>query len=519
MIENENKLIVHHIGARSGTRGFPSLCAFENDIVNVLYDADVDCIEQIKNNAQKTNSTSLVYPYCISDKNKTVKFNFNYDPYTNSIYPFNDEYKNHYLFYSDHDYPLCQTIKTMETRQLNTNYLDDILCDKKINIPHPDFLSMDVQGAEYDILKGANKTLNDSILGILLEAELHPIYKDQKIFGDIVKLLSEYGFMFIRFEDIQEMSPYRAPIGLRGKGIQFSSDALFLKKPDFIQSRDSLSIENKNLLLTKLAFISIAFNQVEHAIDCLEKRSSQASSQKSEQSKNTFDNFINKFELAVKSMPPYYPKTFNEKYTYQQSKDRFSSKPINIEEEIEPIPQILLDSSPTPVEEILLEYDLSECADLLKNIRLNQSKKIIQNQTKKQPEYIKQLLRWHQLKAKGFGIEEFFADKNINSLSLYGAGEVGQILIQDLKQKIDINYILDCDKNIIGKSLFGVDVIDRSSKQHLGDAIIVTVLYSDDELIRKYLLKEGITIPVYTMREILASLWGVRKKVDNNDLR
>ena len=48
MGSNEKKLSVHHIGGRAGSRAFPILKHFEKDIINVLYDADADCMEQAR---------------------------------------------------------------------------------------------------------------------------------------------------------------------------------------------------------------------------------------------------------------------------------------------------------------------------------------------------------------------------------------------------------------------------------------------------------------------------------------
>jgi hypothetical protein len=44
----EYRISVHHIGGRGGSRSFPILESFEQDIINVIYDADKECIEQIR---------------------------------------------------------------------------------------------------------------------------------------------------------------------------------------------------------------------------------------------------------------------------------------------------------------------------------------------------------------------------------------------------------------------------------------------------------------------------------------
>ena len=48
MVDDSKKdfIALHHIGSRGGSRSFPLNTYFEEEMINVLYDADSDCIEQ-----------------------------------------------------------------------------------------------------------------------------------------------------------------------------------------------------------------------------------------------------------------------------------------------------------------------------------------------------------------------------------------------------------------------------------------------------------------------------------------
>lgn len=86
-------ICIHHIGGRGGNRAFPVLGSFEKDFVNVLYDADKDCIAQIEDRNKKLQSKLIVLPYCIGEKNKErIVFNITYDPFASSLREFNEEY-------------------------------------------------------------------------------------------------------------------------------------------------------------------------------------------------------------------------------------------------------------------------------------------------------------------------------------------------------------------------------------------------------------------------------------------
>lgn len=101
----------------------------------------------------------------------------------------------------------------------------------------PDFLSLDAQGGEYDILKGATNTL-PSILAVLTEFQTAEVYKGQGLLHDQSKLLHDAGF---RLADII----YREFWERDGTKLLTAGDALFLNfntlVPDRIVIRDRIA--------------------------------------------------------------------------------------------------------------------------------------------------------------------------------------------------------------------------------------------------------------------------------------
>lgn len=325
MVVNYKRLNVHHIGGRFGDGGFPVIDAFEKDVVRVLYDADSDCIEQIKERHKKSKSELHVFPYCIGENNQTGTFNINYDPTSSSIYSFNPDYSSFYFFLYNHDFIVSDSLRTMEKREVEFVSIDKLYKTNSSQLAFPDFLSMDVQGAEYAILQGAKDTLKKNVLALVIETGLHPIYHGQKIFGDINSFLSEMGFYFVKFLRFQEYSPLRAPVGLRGNGFQSVTDVLFLRKIEDIKNAvsDELLLY---IMLRKLAFISIIYNQFEYGLECL-KRSRKMNESYAEELKGlNYYEFLKEIEKNIEKMSVRYPKTFSEKYTFELSKKRFYSQ-------------------------------------------------------------------------------------------------------------------------------------------------------------------------------------------------
>lgn len=95
----------------------------------------------------------------------------------------------------------------------------------------PDFLKLDTQGSELDILQGATATLR-SCLGIEVEVEFREMYQSQPLFGDVSKFLIDNEFDFIDFVAFGKWERSR-PDGLRTfLGELIHADALFLRSPE-----------------------------------------------------------------------------------------------------------------------------------------------------------------------------------------------------------------------------------------------------------------------------------------------
>ncbi len=64
-------------------------------------------------------------------------------------------------------------------------------------VPSPDAVKIDVQGCEYEVLEGFGDLLDDCLC-IELESHFYPIYRNQKLIGDLVSYLEAYDFVLRR---------------------------------------------------------------------------------------------------------------------------------------------------------------------------------------------------------------------------------------------------------------------------------------------------------------------------------
>lgn len=84
-------------------------------------------------------------------------------------------------------------------------------------IPILDFLSLDTQGSELEIMQGANQTINKNVIAIQTKASFSSVYENQPLFGDIELHLRQIGFEIASIDILNGIYiSNRTPIGLSG---------------------------------------------------------------------------------------------------------------------------------------------------------------------------------------------------------------------------------------------------------------------------------------------------------------
>ena len=86
--------------------------------------------------------------------------------------------------------------------EVNANTLDNLLQENEISAEEVDWIKIDVEGAELEVLKGAhNVLLNSKDIAILIE--IHNLAEGRNLYENIMDLLKPYNFK-IEFEMIHE---------------------------------------------------------------------------------------------------------------------------------------------------------------------------------------------------------------------------------------------------------------------------------------------------------------------------
>ena len=215
------KLCLCDVGARWGIE--KPWKSFRNIIDLISFEPDKEEYDLL---AKKKESRDIIYPYALSSDQKKASLNLAKNRGNSSLY------KPNFNFLKN--YPYSENYKIEETVSVEVTSLDALQSDKIIT--NMDFIKIDVQGAELDILKGGEKLLNKNILGIEVEVEFHPMYESVPFFSDIDSFIRNS--LGLQIQDIKKAYwKYSEGINIGAtKGQLVFGDALYFRPPQSIVS-------------------------------------------------------------------------------------------------------------------------------------------------------------------------------------------------------------------------------------------------------------------------------------------
>lgn len=324
---NDGYLTLHHVGGRSGSRPFPILPKFEQDIISVLYEADPSCIDDIERQSGALKSEQRIFPYCLGRAEGKAPFYILRDQYRSSLFRFKKErlgqYSHNNQFSWDAD---PESMEVLEEIEVDLVTLDGCLARPDFNAPPPDFLSLDTQGSELDVMIGAENTIRRDALAVCTEVEFVELYENQPLYGDIRDYLQARGFQLFDLEvQPAEGRSNRTPIGLRGRGQILAGEALFLKDIKTIAETHP----QPELGLLKLAFIAFVYHYFDYAVECLKFGLTNYKQSLGEiasplEKRRQYISFLGRLVMAVQNHPTIFPVTYSDVFPGEDVRIRFA---------------------------------------------------------------------------------------------------------------------------------------------------------------------------------------------------
>jgi methyltransferase FkbM-like protein len=382
------RLVIHHIGGRGGTRRFPVMSAFEGELTNILYEADASAIDEIGAATSQYSSRQRVLPFCVTGVSGLTSFNKLYNAAASSVLAVDSSLARAAPWLAEGggiDYD-DEAWRVLQASNIRGRSLDEILNVRAPPVPLPDFLSINTQGNEGQILSGGQAVLSDTCIGLQCEVSFRQVYVEQASFDQISAEAKRQGFEFARFahhgvrghgfrvrDDV-----IRTPIGLRGGGVQLQSDAIYFKSPELILAHH----RNPMLDLLKGVFIGFVLEYFDYSFACATTYAKRAAVWDKElldagQSQYRYLEFVAEYLAELERYPSIYPPAWTHVFPpgsdqprdHAELRQRYfaATDKAGFKQKL----SILLDPEFVLIEKLALRFDMGPQAELLRYGRLS----------------------------------------------------------------------------------------------------------------------------------------------------
>lgn len=219
LLENK-KLIGLDVGAQGGFNSDKFFPQKYNKFFQTIL------VDPLKDSLENVHSDHTIYKGLWSSKELKKLFILSKRPGSSSMFEPNNKSFSIYGF-KKKDFDL---FKVTETKMVECDTISSCLQELKIN--KLDFLKIDTQGSEFEILKGLNEY---KPLLIKCEVQIFPMYKNQSSWTEITNLLNKLGYIISDWRKIGSHAT-RTPVEM---------DMIFI--PNFFNELGkNLILKNKN---------------------------------------------------------------------------------------------------------------------------------------------------------------------------------------------------------------------------------------------------------------------------------
>ncbi len=158
--------------------------------------------------------------------------------------------------------------------RIKTRTIDSVMAERDIDV---DFLKVDTEGTEHDVIEGAAKQLEESILGVRSSCNFQPCFIDQKLFSETHDFLLSKGFVLLNLDyrgyGYPRLGLFRKPDPIEPEdfryGILVAADGVWIRKPDWCAKRFGSDGDTYDVAMLKLTHFCMLNNAPDVGIDML----------------------------------------------------------------------------------------------------------------------------------------------------------------------------------------------------------------------------------------------------------
>jgi FkbM family methyltransferase len=241
------------------------------------FEPDVAECERLNSTAAKSGLDFRFHPVALARQSGPVEFYRYVEPAANSFYPPNERLIRRWC------YGRASTFES-QFKVLDRGSFDAVsLADwaSANSVTDVDFIKLNVQGAELDILEGIDPAMLRGAIGLLVEQTFNETYVGAPLFGEVYEFLRKAGFCMFNIVGMNRVARTRSPIHIT-EDLIFVVDGTWplhqMLEGHFFYVRDPIAESDswdETVAMSldkcvKLACLAEMFGQIEYAFEILD---------------------------------------------------------------------------------------------------------------------------------------------------------------------------------------------------------------------------------------------------------
>ena len=232
----DDKLRIFDVGARGGADERWNRFADCIDLIG--FEPDPSECRRLNAEVERLPYPARFEPYALwRERREDLPFHVTRWEVASSVFPPNEEFLRDFS-------EAAALLSVKERRSVRATTLDDVIQERRGS---PDYLKLDAEGAELDILLGGETAIEET-LAIEVEVEFNPLFRGQPLFADVDAYLRDREWMLLglRRNSWRRLRAGETSSGYGGQLV--ACDALYLRQAALATDRD-LAHELKLLLI------------------------------------------------------------------------------------------------------------------------------------------------------------------------------------------------------------------------------------------------------------------------------
>lgn len=248
-------IVLLDVGAAGGLK--KNWHSIENQVFKIFVEPEENAYRTLVRHADKKTLTLNIPLY---KDQRTLHFYTCKKRGVSSIYQPNRDFLN--------QFPDAERFNIVKVAKLKTEAFDNIFQTKiaESSIQTIDFMKLDTQGSELDILQGAEHVLEKNVLGIEIEVEFAELYSGQHLFEEVHAYLKAHNFEILALQNVLSWRKQK----FFGEGQIISADAVYFKKiREFIDGLRNLSPDIQKIQVIKYMTLCDLYGHFDRAYTLL----------------------------------------------------------------------------------------------------------------------------------------------------------------------------------------------------------------------------------------------------------